>query len=402
MNKAFTQRAVLFSIVAIVLTIITLTYIYTGVTYTPWPMYPPFADLITITGSVDCLRNGMDPYSVTSFDPWLRTYNYPRLWLSLFDIIGFDRSSTNILGISMAFLFSLATCLFFSFRKPIQIITALALILSPSVLFLLERGNSDTIIYLLIVFAVFYLDRINILNGEIRLHLKYLIIIFTACLKIYPGVLLALIFFEDITLKKRLIILSYAGTILAAYIAITYSDISMISKNTPRPSYMAYGKNAVLQEYLSPTTLAIAANLMMLVIAGLSFVISKKFRTDINLMSANNTTDKGLMKLFVTGALLYWGSFFIGNNWDYRLVFTLLMLPLFLQFNNNKFTRILNTGFVMALFCLLYGSLISDYFKYFILLKLAASWAILIYSAVITFHIITNTDETKRSNAGVQ
>lgn len=74
-----------------VLIFILFIYIFYGVTLTPFAMYPPFADLIGITSAVDSLRVGANPYIINIFDPWGRLFNYPKIWLIIFNFFNFSR-----------------------------------------------------------------------------------------------------------------------------------------------------------------------------------------------------------------------------------------------------------------------------------------------------------------------
>src|SRR4051812_33626195 len=57
---------------------------------------PSFADTRTITGPIDCVLAGTDPYSSTC-QPWGQHYNYPIIWLDL-RYLGITSRSTDLLG----------------------------------------------------------------------------------------------------------------------------------------------------------------------------------------------------------------------------------------------------------------------------------------------------------------
>jgi len=327
-----------------------------GKSIVPLALYPPFADLITITGSVDCLRAGLDPYVYSGFDPWGRLYNYPKIWLTIFNFLGIDRSATNVVGILYILLFYITTLpllgRFMKRPRMDRIFLLLLFILSPLVLLLLERGNSDILIYVLVLVSVYYVRRLSFIRQDIRICLAYGLIVLAGILKIYPVFLLLLLFFEKISVRQRLIILSFSLVILCAYFSFTFDDLLFISRNTPKDETISYGKNVLLQNYFSGRLLILISNGLLLSVFFAAWYVSSKYSKSLNhLLETETGSGSSALLLFTAGGLIYAGTFFIGNNYDYRLVFLLLTLPLLLRlFDGNK--KIIST--VLGLFLLAY------------------------------------------------
>lgn len=366
-----------------------------GVTLVRWAMTPPFADLIGITGSVDCMRAGLDPYSNIQCDPWGRLYNYPRIWLTIFDFLDFDRRVTNPLGIALSFAFILAISSVFMIRRHGHSIFVLLLILSPPVLLLLERGNSDIIVFVLVVFAVFLARRIRGVGESAKLHLSYAAIVFASILKIYPVFLLLLILFEKASKRTRVIITTYSVIIIGGYFAYTLGDILSINHNTPRPSGLAYGKNVYLQTYFSGKTLFILTNSLMVIVAVVALRLCEKYQKKlVNMIPVSHAVNRHIT-LFLAGALIYCGTFFIGNNWDYRLVFLLLCVPYLLDIIDTVRSMLMSVSLRGMLLLVFYGSLMSDfvYTRYLVIPKEIASWGMLFVVTMISFFLFFNREK---------
>jgi hypothetical protein len=312
---------------AVIITLISV-YLISGKSFTPFPMYPAFSDLIIITSSVDCSRAGFDPYVDTHFDPWNRFYNYPKLWLTVFDFFGITRKASNPVGIGMILLFYVSTLPLFKIKSWAQLLCVSAFIFSSPILLLLERGNCDILLYLLILFSTYYLRKINFFSDSIKLHISYLIILFAAMLKIYPIFIMPLLFFEKLSRKHLYLILLYSAVILTVYFARTYDNLLFVSKNTPRATVYSFGKNVYLQHIFKGASLAVLANgLLAAVVFGAFYIVDKYRPVLLEGLKPSFYIDKKNVLIFLAGGLTYMGTFFLGNNWDYRLVFLILTFP---------------------------------------------------------------------------
>ena len=141
-----------------------------------------FSDTMTVTNSIDCLLSGQDPYVVRSFDPFQRVYNYPPIWLDL-RYLGITGRSTNLLGAFMALLLASSLLLLFSATRLDSGLIVFLAILSGPVLFAMERGNIDQILFALLVFGFFVIERTH---GSARTFLECSLIVVLTILKIFP------------------------------------------------------------------------------------------------------------------------------------------------------------------------------------------------------------------------
>ena len=68
-------------------------------------MFPPFADLRTLTGASITVAHGIDPLRQNPGDPWGRPLNYPRVWIPIVRTLRLTPATTPIFGGAVAALF---------------------------------------------------------------------------------------------------------------------------------------------------------------------------------------------------------------------------------------------------------------------------------------------------------
>src|SRR4029450_3053042 len=112
-----------------------------------------FFDARVITSGLDCSRMGFDPLTYNPCDISGRPLNYPRVWL-LLRSLGVGQSQTDVLGIIfIGVFFASFFLLICRLTMGEGAIVALA-VCSPSVMFGVERANSDIVVFALVAAAV--------------------------------------------------------------------------------------------------------------------------------------------------------------------------------------------------------------------------------------------------------
>src|SRR5690349_3059984 len=69
-------------------------------------MYPPFADMRTVQGALTTMAAGGDPRVLNIGDPWLRSLNYPSLWVTAAQRLGWQvewRFIASVLAMVVAY-----------------------------------------------------------------------------------------------------------------------------------------------------------------------------------------------------------------------------------------------------------------------------------------------------------
>jgi hypothetical protein len=145
-------------------------------------------DLRVVTGAVQTLREGGNPYVANPHDPMGRPFNYPSLWLRLFPGTGAAASVDGLAG-SAAVLAAAAVLLATGRTTRTAGGVIGLLLLSPALTLAVERGNTD-----LIVFALVGVGAAVIGDGRSgRVYAGVGLLVLASLLKIYPVVSLAVL-----------------------------------------------------------------------------------------------------------------------------------------------------------------------------------------------------------------
>ncbi len=137
-------------------------------------------------------------------------------------------------------------------------------------------------------------------------------------------------------IKYLIILISF----VSAYAYLTYSDLVLIRAGTPKSTSLSYGFNVFWMATMRSNThlgwlARIMAYLSILVILLLSW--GALLRKDLRCAYGG---PKGIyLDAFRAGSAIYIGTFMLGNNWDYRLVFLIFTIPqliIWASWNSNQ------------------------------------------------------------------
>jgi hypothetical protein len=302
-------------------------------------MSPPFADLRTITHSIDCVAKGLDPFTIGACDPWGRLYNYPSIWLHL-GAIGISSASSNLIGILFIALLCATLLLIYETRTVVSGIIAFAAVISPPTLLLVERGNIDVLMFSATVVASYYLAK---RSGLCATLLQCGVIVLLAVLKIYP------IGSATVLAHRRWglagIALTGALTMIGLLGLVGLEEIKTIAMNTPQVTYRSYGDVLIFlraNEYglvpnvLSINTLRAIAAMTALSLAGIAILVSLRrpgiLRSVLPALDPASTIGAVAMSC----VSIFCFSFILGSNYNYRLVFLLGVLPVLLTAHDTE------------------------------------------------------------------
>jgi Glycosyltransferase family 87 len=284
-----------------------------------------FFDTRVLTAAIECRRLGLDPLINNPCDPAGRPLNYPRAWL-LLRWIGLTQAHTELLALIFIVLFLAAFFLLVGrISRGEGILVAIALC-SPSVMLGIERGNTDIVVFSLVAFAM-VLWRNRVKRFEI---LSPLAVFAAAILKLFP--VLGLPAFLFVRRRTAAIAALAVGVAFVVYAFVFKDDLAAIMRGTPQGTENAYGARilpaAIYHRFVADRwrDTGVIKQMVALVplLLGLPviWVFGRRRR---------RTRDQGASSwrrlAFLAGSFVFLGTFMIGNNWDYRLVFLLLTLP---------------------------------------------------------------------------
>ena len=267
MNRILTKNTVLALVVVGALLALILIQVFYGTSVVYKGMSFPFGDLAGISSASECVQAGINPYLDNPIDPLGRKFNYPPVWLYLSNVLQFDGSHVVPVGLTLVFLFALTASFLFKVKTVKRGLFFLAFFFSPPVLLLLERGNSDSVLFMLVAFITVYLPKIRNLDPLVRLSISAAIIVIASVLKLYPLVLVPLLILEPVSLRKRIAVIICTSLLILGYLIYSFDVITLITHNTPQPLIMAYGKNVLLEKFFPDAWIPFVSNgLIVLVI----------------------------------------------------------------------------------------------------------------------------------------
>lgn len=301
---------------------------------------PTFADLRTITHSLDAVRHGLNPYVDVIFDPWHRVYNYPSIWLSL-AYLGIGSQHTNIIGAMMIIMLVISLTILFDCGSFITRALTAALVVSPPMLLLVERGNGDMLVFSMLALGFMATRRWPPLAQSAG---RTLLIALLTAMKIYPFVAVA-----ALIRNRQSMLLAIAAAVLALAALLMTSGVEnlrYVFANTPQIFSGSYGASPLFQALggnlghnsVELRRIASAASIVAaLLFAALAFARRAKDARWLPTFDPEAARDQ--VALACLAIFLF--SFVLGSNFDYRLIFLIGTVPPMLRAFDLSGRRIL-------------------------------------------------------------
>jgi hypothetical protein len=286
---------------------------------------PPFLDFRLIPSGAETFRSGIDPAVSNPNDPWNHLFNYPKIWY-IFFYTGITQDDTIWLCILIITLFFLTVFYFAEKIYVTDVFLILAVAFSPAAMLLYERGNIDLVFFILCGLAVVLLERFP--------GWTVFVLLLAGIFKFFP------IFGDGIFLQENrknfYKYLFVTAGIFIAYIILSFESVTAAWELTMRSTYLSYGVYIIfdvldipLRYYLLKgmsedhvsVVLKWLPHFSALVFLMVLFWLGAQKKDALQVESSRNLT------AFRMGALIYMGTFLLGNNWDYRLAFLIFTVP---------------------------------------------------------------------------
>ena len=282
---------------------------------------PPFLDFRLIPGSAESFRMGFEPSIQNPGDPTGRIFNYPAFW-RLFFYTSITQDDTIWIAVTMLILFFVGVVLFPQKLSMPGAILMLLVVFSPASMLLYERGNADLFVFAICVGII--------LAVGISANLAGGLIVFGAVVKMFPLFGITVLLKES---KKRFWSLAALCILfMVVYGILTFQSQSAAWNTTMRGNGISYGSFVLttrLGEYLQGLLpISLSFDQLELLFEGLALILILSAGIlairEPNELTAQNERN---LSAFRMGASIYVGTFLLGNNWDYRLAFLVLVIP---------------------------------------------------------------------------
>jgi hypothetical protein len=272
-----------------------------------------FMDFRLIPSSAESFRNGYEPSVENPFEPGGRIFNYPAIW-RLFFYTNITQDDTIWISIVMLALFFAGVVLFPQKLSASGAFWMLLIIFSPASMLLYERGNVDL--------AVFSICVLTILAAGRSAYLTTGLLVFGAIVKIFPFFGVTVLLKES---KQKFILLVIASiALMLMYSYLTFESQSAAWNTTWRGAQASYGTFVLLTRFASYFRSSMW--MVMFEVFALLLILLGIIPAVRNTQSLVALHERNLAA-FRMGASIYLGTFLLGNNWDYRLVFLIFVIP---------------------------------------------------------------------------
>ena len=289
------------------------------------PLQPPFFDMHVINDYAACASRGVDAYSPHACN--VDNFNIPPTWLWL-GSLGVDGSDSSWLSALVIATTMIVMVLLLRGRSWFQGVMSLGAILSPSVMMGVERGNLDLLILALVGLAALIYDDRRVARAGAAIALLG----FSTALKLFPMFCVAL----AARFSRRTFVFACGLAALSLiYLDFTMQYVFLIRRNVPTTFILSYGHKSIFlgldhirsEAGLSPIGLAdtwvpacTAAVVLICAatVAVISFLKRREF-CSVGISAAGTA--------FLFGAGIYCGTYLLGTNFVYRLMFLLLCVP---------------------------------------------------------------------------
>lgn len=291
---------------------------------------PTFADLTHITNGWDCIRLGYNIRIDNPCNGGPMTYPYP--WLMLTGL-GLGKSHTVVLAVLIILFFFASALLLLPRLRIAEVWIYATVACSPAVMLAVDRGNIDMIMFSLCALAVFLLSK----QRASMAYVAYGTILLAGFLKFYPVAAIVVSLREG---KKRgltiffLLVWAFIG-----YLAITYEDFTAVRGIIPEPPNWAYGAKTLALQFSG--TLAKLQGLDAQALVTPIYMGAVAIGLLLSYIGAWWTSHKADHLAydparreflgFQVGASVYVFSYMVASNFNYRLVFWLMVMPQILE-----------------------------------------------------------------------
>ena len=303
--------------------------IYEGELFKDWTYIKNYAECsFVLNASIICEE-------LKNFD-----FIYPGIWLNVQYLPSSVFESLLLIIIFFFFIISLKILENENYKNIFLIIFS-----TPFVL-VMQRGNNEMIIFILIYLSI-------LLYQKKKKLFSVSLIFISSLLKIYPITGL-LIFFKNKIVNYLNLIILLSFLIFLIYI---YNDLITISNNLHSKVTLTYSSKTIF--YMIDFLFEINEKYFLFISIILFFLIlAFSFKFKINLNEPSKEED-----LFIIGASILIFSFFLSSSFEYRLIYTILLIP-FISMNRKKNFALFKYIYFIIIFIMWFEFLIFYTYEY--------------------------------------
>ena len=331
-----------FSLVVVIFYLMQLKFSWLGLKISGIRGPSNFIDQEAVLKSARCFKEiGINVYDINTTPSGCGGYVYSIELLRILNFLQLSNINSNVLGLIFMTLTILSLCSIFFYTKHFgkgQNLIALFAVTSPGIWLLMERGNYDELIFILTIIAS------AILASRFQ-ELGMILLAMTVLIKFYtlPAFLFVIFFLKH---RNSKIFFGIAA------IPITLYTLFLIKLVVAFPSswYVSFGLKSlgsyldlfinerITRNFRLPEILMTGIGLCFLLT---SIVVLKRFRLDPNISIGSDFLKNRKSATYMIMLIIFLSCFFVGMNYDYRLIFLATLISLTpLVFSKNQFRTV--------------------------------------------------------------
>jgi hypothetical protein len=359
------------------------------------PLQPSFFDMHVINDYAACASKGVDAYAPHACN--VANFNIPPTWLWL-GSLGLNGSDSCWLSGAVILAASIVLVLLLQGRAWYHGVIALLAVISPSVLMGVERGNLDLLILVLVGLAALIYEERKIGRASSAIALLSLGI----ALKLIPMFCVSLL----ARFSRYTFIFACATAALSLmYLCLAVKYVFLIQRNVPTTFILSYGYKTIflgldhmrgeagfspigLADTWVPAFTAAAVLICAATVAVNSFSSGRDFcSVDISVAGT----------AFLFGAGIYCGTYLLGTNFVYRLMFLLLCVPQLQDWHirareRDKPARVAELGLLGTVLGVLWSNGNPNGHSNFLLLPQLLNWFLFFFlTMVLILNLLRNS-----------
>jgi hypothetical protein len=289
-----------------------------------WGVEPfsfPFLDTETVLSAVRCLRAGVDVFVVNPCDVLGRVYDYSPLWLLLAKL-PFTDAWTIPSGLAVDGAFLLSLLLLPHARDGRALFCLLLGLLSSAVVFAVERGNNDLVLFVLAAIASALALRSPLLRVT-----GYGFALLAGLLKYYPMTLMLMVSRE----RPRFFLAIAAASLVAVglFFVAMGPDLVRALRLIPTGSWFGdmFGSSTLPQGLAQILGWSAGGPILHVLFSLIALAAGLAAGLRAGIGQALDRLEESERTFLLAGSLLILGCFFTAQNIGYRATHLVLVLP---------------------------------------------------------------------------
>lgn len=315
-----------------------------------------FPDLHTLLTAIDAHFLGFNVFVENPLCYFKIPHAYSEAWF-IFHYFGFNDHYRVYIGIFLIIFFAILV----SWQIKDKPLFFLPLLCSPSIMFALERCNSDILIFILV-----FISCKLCLSKKIKwFWIGHLLLSFSIALKYYPVAAAIIIFFRKEKLHIRFILFSTQIIFFLFWIYYCWDNLKIQKAFIPEPGYFSsFGFSPLIAFFTNITGSSELLCMAILIVITLfiSFKFFKIYKNHIDNSSSNLSSNQFPEALCACGLSIIAFCYFIKTSFDYRLIFLFFIFPFILNLK-IKIYKDFRFFFITPLF-FLYSCILTVWFEF--------------------------------------